>query len=774
LADIFLSYNREDLAVARRFAQAFERAGLTVWWDQTLDPGEAYDHVTEKALKQAGAVVVLWSPRSVESRWVRAEATLAERNRTLVPVMIESCERPIMFELTQTSDLAGWKGDASDPRWQDFLASVQRTLARAPREPQRADVSAPPVAPAAARPDRTGVASNRKWIIGAGLGLAAVLVAATFFVVIRGPEPPATTASAQAGVARSERPRIAILPLQNLSPDPSHAFFADGLHEEILTALTNSGAALDVISRTTMLTYRDQRKAVPALAQELDADYVLEGSVRREGDEVRLTLQLIDANADRHIWSENFDRKLVNAMTLQSEVAAAVASQLSVQFAPGAALATAPPTRDPVAYDLYLEAQLARRLTSGGTSPSEGERIANLYAAAIARDPDFGLAYLGRAAMGPVARGSLDMPAWIQRSDQDLAAARRMLGDDPRIALLEAMNRTGGPFQDPESVLALFDAAEAKGLKDPEYLSQKATVLVFLGRIDEAVALRQRLVSLDPANPQLLLGLAADLNLARRPQESLVVIDRMIRQLPPELRPVWEGFRSSTIYAFTGDRSQFSAFLPAGDLPRLFDAALFEVTALDRLRAGGEFAEILGRLKKFPGPLLPSNGIFESYNLGLPPPPVARARGWTRLLMGDVQAARDDGREVLSMDSLARDPLDGEELDWLATLRRAEGHLFSGDPDRAIALAREGLSLMPRSRNALYAAYAAAMAAAILAWSGERDEAAALLEQLADDVPGLAPANITRDPLYTQPLAGNARFQALSERLEAQMAATTL
>ena len=97
MPDVFLSYNHEDHVVARRFAEAFGAEGLEVWWDTTLRAGEAYDEVTETALREARAVVVLWSKRSVASRWVRAEATLADRNKTLVPAMIEPCERPIMF-----------------------------------------------------------------------------------------------------------------------------------------------------------------------------------------------------------------------------------------------------------------------------------------------------------------------------------------------------------------------------------------------------------------------------------------------------------------------------------------------------------------------------------------------------------------------------------------------------------------------------------------------------------------------------------------------------
>jgi hypothetical protein len=124
--DIFLSYARGDQATARRFAEAFEVQGFSVWWDAALRSGEAWDQEIEKALKAAKAVVVLWSKQSVESRWVRAEATLADRNKTLVPVMIEPCDRPIIFELTQTADLSHWSGDLKDAAWQSYVADVRR------------------------------------------------------------------------------------------------------------------------------------------------------------------------------------------------------------------------------------------------------------------------------------------------------------------------------------------------------------------------------------------------------------------------------------------------------------------------------------------------------------------------------------------------------------------------------------------------------------------------------------------------------------------------
>ncbi|HEX4742044.1 MAG TPA: toll/interleukin-1 receptor domain-containing protein, partial [Caulobacteraceae bacterium] len=129
MPDIFLSYSRADQAVARRFADAFAAEGLEVWWDVTLRSGEAYDEVTENALRAARAVVVLWSATSVASRWVRSEATLADRHHTLAPVTIEPCERPIMFELIPTADLCHWRGEREDSAWLAFVEDVRQLMA---------------------------------------------------------------------------------------------------------------------------------------------------------------------------------------------------------------------------------------------------------------------------------------------------------------------------------------------------------------------------------------------------------------------------------------------------------------------------------------------------------------------------------------------------------------------------------------------------------------------------------------------------------------------
>jgi formylglycine-generating enzyme required for sulfatase activity len=135
MPDVFVSYNREDLPIAQRVVDGLVHEGLNVWLDMELKAGENYDEITEERLRDAKAVVVLWSSRSVKSRWVRAEATIGQRKSTLVPAMIEECDRPVMFELVQTTDLSKWEGDLADPSWRKLVDVIRKRIAEAPPAP---------------------------------------------------------------------------------------------------------------------------------------------------------------------------------------------------------------------------------------------------------------------------------------------------------------------------------------------------------------------------------------------------------------------------------------------------------------------------------------------------------------------------------------------------------------------------------------------------------------------------------------------------------------
>lgn len=151
MSDVFISYCRADEAVARRFAEQFEEAGLEVWWDRHLRTGEDWDQVIEGALRNSRVAVVLWSPEAVASRWVRAEATYAQRNAILVPAVISPCSLPIVFEMTQTADLSHWSGDSDDDAWKQFFADV---MAKSGRKVDGDEETSPP--PAQSAPEQHG------------------------------------------------------------------------------------------------------------------------------------------------------------------------------------------------------------------------------------------------------------------------------------------------------------------------------------------------------------------------------------------------------------------------------------------------------------------------------------------------------------------------------------------------------------------------------------------------------------------------------------------
>jgi adenylate cyclase len=344
MADVFISYARQDAESARRFAAAIRAAGCTVWWDDELRSGEVFDESIERALREAKAVVVLWSKASVASRWVRAEATLADRNRTLVPAMIESCERPIIFELTHTTDLTRWRGEPDDRAWQALLADVQRLID---------SQSAPRVA------QSEPVAVN-----STALELS-----------------PATGAAA--------KPAIAILPFVNMSGDPEQEYFSDGVTEDIITDLGRV-SALSVASRNSAFSYKGRTVAPSLISRALNVTHVLEGSVRKSGNRVRITAQLLEAATDTQVWAERYDRNLTDIFAIQDEISQAIVAALKLRLLPAEKAAIEQrSTSNGEAYELFLMARGFHRKGSERLKPV----IVRICRRVVEMDPGFALGW---------------------------------------------------------------------------------------------------------------------------------------------------------------------------------------------------------------------------------------------------------------------------------------------------------------------------------------------------------------------------------------------
>ena len=374
MPDIFISYAREDAATARRFAEAFQAQGLDVWWDVSLRSGEAFDEVIETALKAAKAVVVLWSPRSVVSRWVRAEATLADRNKTLVPVLIESCERPIIFELTHTADLIHWRGDVQDTVWQAFASDVRKFV----------DIRTEPVLPDALRA-----------------------------------LPPVSH--------KDQRPFILVIPFVNMSGDREQEYFSDGVSEDIITDL-GKVTALTVASRNTAFSFKGRTIAAVDLARQLGVSHILEGSVRKSGSRVRITAQLLEAGSDTQTWGERFDRTLEDIFVIQDEISQAIVAALKLKLAPEEKRALQQrDTQNVEAYELF---HLARNFSRTGSERIQ-PLILRICKKVVELDPNFARAW---ALLSRTQSELIQRSAPESDGEDGMTAANTCIALDPGLA----------------------------------------------------------------------------------------------------------------------------------------------------------------------------------------------------------------------------------------------------------------------------------------------------------------------------------------------------
>jgi TolB-like protein/predicted secreted protein len=363
--------------------------------------------------------------------------------------------------------------------------------------------------------------ATHRWSSGvlALVGIAA-LVGSTWWLArktapegeSRADDPDATALQlALADPAGDERPSIAVLPFADMSPDGDQAYFSDGITEEILNTLARVDE-LKVAARTSAFAFRDRQMDLRAIGDSLGVDYLIEGSVRKSGNELRITAQLIDAADGTHRWSDSYDRALDDVFAIQTEIAEAIADQLRVPLGLDDPSALVNPTQDLEAYDLYLTAR--GRLRERGPEVAEAIR---LFEAAIARDSNWAPAWAGLAEAreilvwypevwsealpdDPIARDEAWHSGFAARLGPAEQAARRALELDARSA--SAWTALGSVLRDRRD-WAASEEAYLRALQldsdNSEAIHQYAEMLEATGRIADAVTAARRAAGLDPA-----------------------------------------------------------------------------------------------------------------------------------------------------------------------------------------------------------------------------------------------------------------------------------
>ncbi|MDE2272485.1 MAG: TIR domain-containing protein [Xanthomonadaceae bacterium] len=380
MADVFVSYARADKARVAPLVAAIEAKGWSVWWDPEISPGREFDDEIDIELQAAKAVLVVWTPTSVASRWVRGEARDAAERGLLVPVRFEQARLPIDVRAIHTTDLDGWRGDPDSASMQECLKALGAMIARSQSAQDANPVDTPPASP------------DKK------------------------PSP---------------RYTICVLPFANMSGDPDQAYFSDGITEDIITDLSKL-SSLRIVSRNSAFQYKGEKLDVPQLVREMKVTHVLEGSVRKAGGRVRISAQLVDCEDNGHVWAERYDRDTSDIFALQDEISRAIARALRLRLLPEEKKAIERRGTDSAeAYDLYL---MARQVyVTNREDQHASQAIVRMCTRATEIDPDYAQAW---ALMALAQRNLRELGAG---PDDGMAATERALTLDPNLAEAHAV-----------------------------------------------------------------------------------------------------------------------------------------------------------------------------------------------------------------------------------------------------------------------------------------------------------------------------------------------
>ena len=547
---------------------------------------------------------------------------------------------------------------------------------------------------------------------------------------------------------------IAVMPFENLSPDPDNAYFADGIQAEILTRLA-SIAEVKVISRSSTQHYQSNPKNLGEIAKQLGVANILEGTVQKVADQVRINVQLIDAQTNSHLWAESYDRKLTDILSVESEVAKAVADQLQATLTgQEEQVIAAKPTDNTEAYDAYLRG-LAYTLKTFPTRPNTLD-AQKYFKEAVRLDPKF--------ALGWALLSYVDGRGYITQSLQPTAALREEARQAAETALAlqpnlgEAVLAKGSYYyyclKDYDTAVHYFEQARQllpNSSRIPELL---AFVARRRGQWDRSEAYFNEAERLDPLNVSLLTQRAISYICLRRFPEALRKLDEALNITPDDLNIL---VQKAAIAQAQGDLPHASALL-----------ARLHLTA-DNID-GLETRVYQAILERRPAPVIP----FIKEILAKPDPASGYFNGelrlwlgWAQEVAGDHVGARESWRQARSeMEPFLKEQPDNYSL--LGDL--ALINMSLGDKAAALAFSERAIAANPIEKDAVTGPYPIEVLARVAARMGEPDRAIAALQKLLSTPYSgsfsfgapLTPALLRLDPMF-DPLRSDPRFQKLCE-----------
>ncbi len=602
-----------------------------------------------------------------------------------------------------------------------------------------------PVAAAA----RRAVAERRRvspLIIAAILILIAI---ASFLFWQRGK--PKTSAPASVIPEKS----IAVLPFANQSRDPDNAYFADGIQDEILTRLSKI-ADLKVISRTSTQHYKSAPENLPEIARQLGVAHIVEGSVQKSGDSVRVNVQLIKAANDSHLWADTFDRKLTDIFSVESEVAKAIAEQLRAKLTgQEEQVIAAKPTDNPQAYDAYLRG-LAYTLKAANT-PANSLGAQKYLKEAVRLDPKFALAWALLSYTDAVGYITLTLQPTVALREEARQAAEIALTLQPKLG--EAVLAKGQYYyaclKDYDTAVRYFEEARQLLPNSSRIPESLAYVTRRQGQWDRSESYFNEVERLDPRNVGVLTQHALSYMALRRFPEALRKLDQVLNITPDDLDTL---ATKAGIAQAEGDLPRASALLaplhPNADETTALGTQVYQAI-LERRPA-----QMISRLKEILAKPDPALGYFNGE--------LRFWLGWAQEVAGDHAAAQESWRQARSeLEPFLKDQ--PENFGLLGDL--ALTNMGLGDKAAAFAFVEKAIAANPIEKDALSGPASIEILARVAARTGDPERAIAALQKLlsisyagplATQNTPLTPALLRLDPMF-DPLRNDPRFQKLCE-----------
>ena len=572
----------------------------------------------------------------------------------------------------------------------------------------------------------------------AGALLAAAAVAYSFFVVAPAPFP--------------NEKSIAVLPFENLSEEKSNAYFADGIQDEILTRLSKI-ADLKVISRTSTQRYKNTSQKLSEIANQLGVANLLEGSVQKTNDQVRVSVQLIRAANDSHLWAETFDRRLTDIFSVESEVAKAIADQLRAKLTgQEEQVIAARPTDNPEAYDAYLRG-LAYTLKTGN-SPANTLAAQKHLKEAVRLDPKFALAWSLLSYVDALGYLTLTLQPTVGLREETGQAAETALTLQPNLG--EAIMAKGYYYyaclKDYDAAVRYFEQARQFLPNSSQIPESLAYVARRPGQWDRSESYFIEAERLDPRNVSLLTQHAQSYMIVRRFPEALRKFDQVLDVIPDDLDTLAQ---KAGIAQAEGDLPRAAALL-APLHPPADDTGALEIQVYQAILERRP-ARMISRLKEIlakPDPALGYNNGELRFWLG-----------WAQEVAGDHAAAQESWRQSRS----ELEPFLKEQPDnYVLIGDLALANMGLGDKAAALALSEQAMTVLPLEKDVVDGPAPIEILARVAAQLGEPDRAIAALQKLlsipsegalASRVP-LTPALLRLDPMF-DPLRNDPRFQEL-------------